>query len=151
MWFNARPNLTLLCGWTQNQMLQFYVCQPITKWYTLMWYPLYRSTTTEVRMTQVWLIDQKFVILGKILGERGKFVGFPILLILDFWPSNVWSKKYKLKDFCRNKFHYQRIPLAVHFMVSAGYPWLPWHNYFMVLIYHGLPRLNNNSQPVKSN
>ena len=39
IWSNPRPNVTLECGWTQNQMLHSYVCQPMTNWYSLMWYP----------------------------------------------------------------------------------------------------------------
>ena len=41
MWFNPRPNVTLLCGRTQNQMLHSNVYRPMAKWYSLMWYPLY--------------------------------------------------------------------------------------------------------------
>ena len=40
IWFNPRPNVTLLCGRTQNQMLHSNVCQSMTKWYSQMWYPL---------------------------------------------------------------------------------------------------------------
>ena len=39
MWFNPRPSVPLLCGWTQNQMLRSNVCQPMTKWLSLMWSP----------------------------------------------------------------------------------------------------------------
>ena len=39
MWFNPRESVTLPWGWTQ--ILHSYVFQPMTKWYSLMWHPLY--------------------------------------------------------------------------------------------------------------
>ena len=47
MWFNPRPSGTLLCGRTQNHMLHFNMRQPMTRWYTLMWYLLWNNNFWE--------------------------------------------------------------------------------------------------------
>ena len=33
----------LQCGWTQNQILHSNACQPMAKWYSPIWYPLYKN------------------------------------------------------------------------------------------------------------
>ena len=56
MWIN-QPSVTLLYGRTQNQMVNSNVCQPMTKCYSLMEYPLYIefspiNTTSQANQTR---------------------------------------------------------------------------------------------------
>ena len=94
-------SVTLLCGWTTNQMWHSNVCQPISKWHSLMWDPLYHSTDKLIERT-FWNPQLGYLLPFRdqdetFLGDRRSqiFQRFP-LVELNKGPvlSNMDSEPY---------------------------------------------------------
>ena len=81
MWFNRRPNVTLICGRTQSQMLHSNVRQTMTKWYSLMWYPytFYRQISPFIDELKIHRrgLTQRLECLINLFSERPSAVVLP--------------------------------------------------------------------------
>ena len=59
MWLNLRPSVTVLCGSTPDQVLQFNMVQAITKWHSRMWYPHILVLKSRALLRYSWLVRKQ--------------------------------------------------------------------------------------------